>query len=119
MQVLPDLTATSSLTGTTASPHVLVRPARTVVIRSLPEQVFVPQRRMENSIHTGVMVAKHGAIEVLAQPRHKGPEHRRAVEVNPLPIDSIMRSLASLEKLRTPIEIRTLSEYRRLLQNQC
>src|SRR2546425_7866227 len=65
---------------------------------------------MENSINAGAMVAKGGVIEVLAQPRHKGAEHRRAVEVNPLPIDGIMRSLASLEKLRTPIEIRTLSD---------
>src|SRR5438477_9136525 len=44
------LSATSSITGTAASPHVLVRPVRAAVIRFLPEQVFVSQRRVKNPV---------------------------------------------------------------------
>src|SRR5262245_982853 len=80
------------------------------MIRPLPEQVFIPQRRVENPVDARAITPKLDVIEMLAQPRHKGTEYLRAVDVNPLPIDRLARSLASFEKPRTPIEIRALSD---------
>src|SRR5262245_26380801 len=80
------------------------------MIRRLPEQVFVAQRRVENPVNTRMMAPKLGAVEMLAEPRHKGCKYLRAVDVNPLPIDRMARSLASFEQPRPPIEIRTLSD---------
>src|SRR5512145_3193145 len=100
----------SSITGTATSPHVLVRPGCATRIRPLPKQVFVPQYRAENSVDARSLIAEISAIEVLAEPRDKGSEHLRAVDVNPLPIDRITRSLASFEQSRPPIEIRALSD---------
>ena len=90
--------------------HMLVRPVCAAVIRRLPEQVFVPQRRVENPVDARAVTPELGAIEVLAQPCHKGSEYLRAVDVNPLPIDRLARSLAGFEQPRTPIEIRALSD---------
>ena len=89
---------------------MLVRPVCVAVIRRLPEQVLVPQRRVENPVDTRAVTPEFSAIEVLAQPRHKGSEYLRTVEVNPLPIDRLARSPASFEKLRPPIEIRALRD---------
>src|SRR5262249_43184584 len=80
------------------------------MIRYFPEQVFVPQRRVENPVDARAIAPKLGAIEVLAQPRHKGSEYLWAVDVNPLPIDCIARSLASFEQPRPPIEIGALCD---------
>ena len=81
---------------------MLVRPVCTTVIRRLPEQVFVPQRRVENPVDARALASQLGAIEMLAQPRHKGAEYLRTVEVNPFPIDGITRSLARFETAAYP-----------------
>src|SRR5262245_43645796 len=99
-----------SASGIATLPRVLVRPGCTVVIRLLPEQALVPQCRVEKPGNARTMAPKLSTIEVLAQPRHKGSEHLRTVDVNPLPINRLARSLASFEKPRTPIEISALSD---------
>src|SRR5215510_7935606 len=120
MHALSNVTATlllvhtvagaASVSGIATLPRVLVRPGCTAVIRRLPEQVLVPQCRVEKPVNASTMAPKLSPIEVLAQPRHKGAEHLWTVDVNPLLIDRLARSLASFEKPRTPIEIRALSD---------
>src|SRR5262245_24118653 len=99
-----------STSGIATLPRVLVRPGCTAVIRRLPEQVLVSQGRVAKPVNARTMTPKLSPIEVLAQPRHKDSEHLRAVDVNPLPIDRLARSLTSFDKPRTPIEIRALSD---------
>jgi hypothetical protein len=53
------------------------------MIRLLPEQIFVPQRRVENPVDARAITPKLGTIEVQAEPRHKGSEYLWAVDINP------------------------------------